>query len=360
MTRLLPSSCGVVFSQTREDTTHETQLLDDLSAERRRPLNVLCIASAGDSALAMAAHPGTGRVDAVDVNPAQVHLVALKRAAALRLDAGQQLMFLGGLDATGAQRRQMFEEVAPGLDEAALRFWTMHMDSVAAGVLRIGVFERLLDELRSRLVAAGLDPLARPAQALGHSGWQHAFSEVFDRARVSDVLGAAAVGYAATRSFASHFSHQFASALRRFGGHQGESPVLEDALTATAAPVLAPAHLAAPAEELQLSTRKLHLHVGDVRTALTERAPAQGYDLIQLSSVTDLLPLREVHGVLKQASQTLAAGGAMLLRSINGKTVLADAIKSHLGYDAPTSAQMQRDDRAVFYREIAVGRMALA
>ena len=71
---------GIAFSRAWEDDRLDLELLAVKPGE-----HVLVVASAGDLALAVAS-AGAERVLAVDVNPAQLHLAALKRAAAQALD----------------------------------------------------------------------------------------------------------------------------------------------------------------------------------------------------------------------------------------------------------------------------------
>jgi len=65
---------GLLFGKMWEDATVEQKLLD-----RVAPCRAFSIASAGDTALALAANPNA-EITALDINPAQIHLAQLKQA----------------------------------------------------------------------------------------------------------------------------------------------------------------------------------------------------------------------------------------------------------------------------------------
>lgn len=119
---------GIVFARAWEDDRLDARLLAGAPGDR-----VLVVAAAGDAALALAA---TGaRVTAVDINPDQLALVALKTAAAGVLDAGALYRwFEVGRDpgASDAYR----ELVRPRLAEAERAFWDERI-----GVLESGLHE---------------------------------------------------------------------------------------------------------------------------------------------------------------------------------------------------------------------------
>ena len=81
--RLRALRSGIVFTRVFED--HE---VDRRAIAIERGDDVLVIASAGDTALDAVAW-GAGTVVAVDSNPAQLHLLALKVAAVSSLDPDQ-------------------------------------------------------------------------------------------------------------------------------------------------------------------------------------------------------------------------------------------------------------------------------
>lgn len=65
-------------SQVREDAAIELQVIEQLAQQQEHPLRVLLVASGGCTALSLLASPDVAQVEAVDLNPAQLHLVELR------------------------------------------------------------------------------------------------------------------------------------------------------------------------------------------------------------------------------------------------------------------------------------------
>jgi S-adenosylmethionine:diacylglycerol 3-amino-3-carboxypropyl transferase len=121
---------GIVFSRAWEDDRLDLALL---AAPGQR---VLVVAAAGDAGLALAA--GGASVTAVDLNPEQLRLAALKAAAAWTLDPTTlRRWFEAGRDPDAAAIYR--ERVRPALDDAGLSYWDEHIGIVAAGLHDHGV-----------------------------------------------------------------------------------------------------------------------------------------------------------------------------------------------------------------------------
>ena len=80
----------IAFSQVREDPRIELRVIQEL-AKRQQPLRVLLVASGGCTALSLLSHPAISKIEAVDLNPAQLHLIELRRQALLHLSSDDQL-----------------------------------------------------------------------------------------------------------------------------------------------------------------------------------------------------------------------------------------------------------------------------
>jgi len=114
---------------------------------------VLSIASAGDMALSLLSL-GAEEIVAVDVDPAQLCLAELKRAAVLSLARGEAIRFLGFLPASRAQRKQWLIRVLPVLPHSAKNFWSLHPEAALNGAIWAGRYERYV-----RMVGAWLNPI---------------------------------------------------------------------------------------------------------------------------------------------------------------------------------------------------------
>ena len=105
----------------------------------KRGAKILSIASAGDNSFSLLT-TDPELVVAVDVNPTQLYLVALKKAAIRHLDYEDVLVFLGFRE--GTDRPTLFHRIKSELDTDARQYWEQHTDSIAKGVIHQGKFER--------------------------------------------------------------------------------------------------------------------------------------------------------------------------------------------------------------------------
>ncbi|HET9314784.1 MAG TPA: DUF3419 family protein, partial [Vicinamibacteria bacterium] len=113
----------------------------DVVARALAPLEgarCLSIASGGDNSFSLLAR-GAAHVLAVDLSPAQIALVALKRAAFTALDHPALVAFLGARPS--AHRLADYATLRPHLDAAARAHWDAHPDAVAGGIVHAGRLE---------------------------------------------------------------------------------------------------------------------------------------------------------------------------------------------------------------------------
>lgn len=125
----------------------------DVLCDALRPApgrRLLSIASAGDNSFALLA--AGAEVVAVDLSPAQIALVELKRAALRRLDDPALLAFLGVRPASGAQRLATYDDLAAALPARARAFWDGRRAALAAGVVHAGKFEGYFRLFRRRVL----------------------------------------------------------------------------------------------------------------------------------------------------------------------------------------------------------------
>jgi S-adenosylmethionine-diacylglycerol 3-amino-3-carboxypropyl transferase len=112
-------------------------LLEGLAPEPGR--KHLSIASAGDNSFSLLV-TNPELVVAVDVNKIQLHLVELKKACIKNLNRDQVLKFLGFLPAE--DRERTFNLVKHELSAGASIFWEQNMESIKAGIIYQGKFEK--------------------------------------------------------------------------------------------------------------------------------------------------------------------------------------------------------------------------
>jgi len=124
------------YAASHEDGRSELRALALDSTSR-----VLCITGSGARALdLLVARPR--EVVAVDFNPAQTHLLALKLAALQTLSYNSYIAFLGLVPST--ERTDTYRRLAKCLPDAARAFWDRHTALIAGGVLYSGRWEGFL------------------------------------------------------------------------------------------------------------------------------------------------------------------------------------------------------------------------
>ena len=355
MSDIAPNAHGIHFAHMREDPEHEIKLATLLAEDKGRPVRVLTVASGGCTSMSLLAHEGVAHVDAVDINPAQLHLVALRQAASSTLSRDEYLALLGETDAD--DRAALFERTRAVLPGAAASFFDARPELVAAGAATVGTFDRMLDEVREQLAASGLAPLDRPAEALGHASWRAIFERVFERARLRALIGSAMETYSTTYGFAAHFSLRFATALRSVA----LSPVEKASYHLNhifgrgldkemAPPYLTEVGYAALQEQ---DTSRMSLHNGNFLGRMQALVAEGGkFDLISFSDVTDWMPTREVQTLFRAAQSCVVEGGAVLARRLNGDYRLADMMRRYFTVDSALSRQMHGRDATFLYNEV--------
>ena len=345
------------FSQVREDPETDLRVVERLATMLDRPLRVLLVASGGCTALSLLSHPSIAHIDAVDVNPAQLHLVELRRSAIATLRISEQFELLGITPASSIQRLERYKRLRSALPFESQVFWDERLDQIAFGVNRIGKFEQLFRQLSAQAKALGLDPLHQPKSSIEHPQWDALFESVFERSVLIESFGEAAVNYSMDRSFGQHFADVFAQALVRFSPLENYflTQVWDDRYAYGADGL--PCYLQADYQSkiLNLGLNRLHLHLGSFPELMVTLSMSQPYDLIQFSNISDWMPIPELKTLLKNASQCLTSGGALIGRRLNGDHHLGDLMDLFIKVDRSFSHSLQTLDRSFFYSEIVVG-----
>jgi len=109
----------------------------------------LSIASAGDNSFSLLA-AGAGHVVAVDMNPAQLACVELRRAAFRALEHHEFLQLLGSRECP--DRAALYARCVPFLPENVRNFWDGQPELIADGHGGAGKFERYFGLFRERIL----------------------------------------------------------------------------------------------------------------------------------------------------------------------------------------------------------------
>jgi S-adenosylmethionine-diacylglycerol 3-amino-3-carboxypropyl transferase len=120
-------------------------LLEGLSLNPGK--KILCVASAGDNALAMLS---TNPIEilAIDLSPVQLYLTELKKTAFEHLDHGDILTLLGITD-NKEGRVSKFAALESKLSTDCRQYWKNNLHMVSAGLIHSGKFESYFRKFRS-------------------------------------------------------------------------------------------------------------------------------------------------------------------------------------------------------------------
>ncbi len=109
---------------------------------------ILSIAAAGDNAFALLAEGA--HVVAVDLSPAQLALVELKKVAIQKLDDDALFRFIGVRPAVG--RFLSYTFLRDHLSDRAREYWDANVDAIEGGVIHAGRFENYFRIFRERVL----------------------------------------------------------------------------------------------------------------------------------------------------------------------------------------------------------------
>jgi S-adenosylmethionine-diacylglycerol 3-amino-3-carboxypropyl transferase len=138
---------GIIrYSQVWED-----HLLLEEGLEIGADDHVMCIASAGDNALALLL-AGAKKVTAVDLNPTQTALMQLQLAGIATFERIGELHQLVGASPC-ADRMALYEQVRARLPESARAFWDARSDDLVSGVQQCGRLEKYMAAFRKAHLA---------------------------------------------------------------------------------------------------------------------------------------------------------------------------------------------------------------
>jgi S-adenosylmethionine-diacylglycerol 3-amino-3-carboxypropyl transferase len=349
----------IAFSQVREDPRIELRVIQEL-VKHQRPLRILLVASGGCTALSLLTSPAIAKIEAIDLNPAQLHFVELRRQALLHLSLAEQLRLIGADQAASDRDRlSIYANLRAYLPQPTQAFWDTRQEQIAFGVNRVGRFEQLFRELAAKFAQFGIAPLKEPLTAIQHPQWRNLFEQVFEREKLVQTFGKSAVNYSMDRSFGEHFADVFAQALQRFNPNENYflTQVWGDRYTDDLAGEGLPLYLQDSAQKdiRALGTDRLQLHQGKFIDRLQQLAEVERFDLIQFSNISDWMPLSDLHQMLTDAIACLKSGGAIIGRRLNGDHHLAAIMAEHIAIDRPLSQELLASDRSFFYREVVVG-----
>lgn len=315
---------SVQFAIVREDPATEEAILRDDDRE------MLMVASAGCTALALAARHPSLTLTLFDMNPRQLALVQEKASAlaALGDDAERARRFgVDDPDPESLSGRGNFEALFRGL----------------------GAFldELVIDRAARRqafLDAAGGGPLPIADVISAHRFWPVAFDLFFADPLLHEMFGPAATQHAAG-SYARYFQRAVEAGMRR--ADAGTNPwlahVLVGCFLASALPPLLLDPRPPAEDQLVLIEGTLDV-VGDLGR----------FDVIQLSNIFDWTAPAEVQRLCARLGDEMKPGARVVIRQLNSCMTLPAWLGERFTIDAERDAALLAADRSLFYDRLLV------
>lgn len=343
----------IYYASVNEDWRTEGEAL------RLRPEDsVLCVTGSGDRPLDLLAL-GPRRIVAIDRNPAQNHLLALKVAAMRRHDHGDFAAFMGLEAAPPTWRRQVFASLSGDLDPQAWAFWTARMRMIERGVIYQGRWERFYR--RAAGVAARLRPrallrlfefgdLEAQRRFLRETwdcpSWRLLFQAVCSRVVSRFLLRDPA--YYAHRAFAAGpwLYQRMARLLERCVARESfmVSLVLRGRLSPfDLPPYLDPVHY----ENIRSRLDRLSAVTADALEFTAERAAA--FSRFSLSDIPSYLCRPAFEGLLESLARGAAPGARVVIRQFLTRYRVPDRLVDELPRDTGLERRLALEDRAFAY-----------
>ncbi len=361
-----PFKSDIYYSVQNEDYQTELAVLHRL--DQGTAWRVLMLASSGENVLSLLSQDSVASVDAMDLNPAQLHLCELRRTALEHLTRDEQLQLLGA-DASSpgpigaSERLALYEHIRAHLPESARVFWEARRDrELAFGVHHVGRNDVGMHDIQAGLQAAGFEPLQRPLKDEELSAWRAVYTELMTSAYIRDLFGLPSEELAAKiASIAGYLGECHFQALRQ--PYPEHNPFLTTVFAnsyATASGEAGfPLYLQTQGQLglRQLGTQKrLHLHAGNILEQMTTLATAFGpFDLISISNIADWMSEIQFGAVIAQAKNCLTPGGALLARTATGRAMIGEVMEQHMQVDQEFNAELCQVERGPWFRTIAVG-----
>ncbi|BBM85135.1 DUF3419 family protein [Candidatus Uabimicrobium amorphum] len=339
----------IAFSQVREDPLIEHQVIEKVFGYKNKPLDILLIGSGGCTALGLLHLPQVKSVSCIDANHAQLQLIRLRYSTIEHLEKDEQRILLGICGESDA-RLKLFDKLYCSLSKEQQQYWQKNRSQVAFGVNRVGKFEELFRELVSVCnEKLGFLAIDDPERAVNHENWQQCFDIVFEREKLAETFGRAAVDYSMSKSFAAHFSEVFARAIRRYprGTNYFVDQIWLESYCNGESGVPPYLHYAKPGKA------ELYFYEGTFLSQIQNIN--KKWDIIQTSNISDWMPINEMKEMFTIVHGCLNDGGALIARRLNGDHVLSDIVKASFYCNDDFNQHLWETDRSYFYSEVVVG-----
>ncbi len=369
---------GVSLDQVRYSRVWEDHALLEAGLDVGAGDSALCITSGGDNVLALLLQEPAS-VTAVDVNPCQGALLALKVAGIRHLTYTEFTAFLGaaapGCSPWGAgEREKCYARLRPHLAGSAREFWDSRAGDVAEGVLHCGRLERYFRTFQTRHLPAlmspatiarlldfdGSDPAAQAAfvaEDVDTPSFRAAFRNYFGRESMArQGRDPAQFAHVEVADVGAAFYERFLAACLR---PTRDNFYLEAFLTSACRDLSRGPLYLSPGGFARLGPLldRLEIVTAGVEEVLTGRPPGT-FTKAALSDALEYLDAAQAEGLLGLLAGRLRAGARVAYWSLLVDRSVPATLQDRISPDGETAARLHAHDRSWFYRSFHVSVLA--
>ena len=324
----------------------------------------LSIASAGDNSLSLLAKDPS-KVFAIDINPAQLACVELRKIAFLNLSYEELLRFLGINDSD--DRESVYSKIKHSLSEEAREFWNAHTDFIKRGIIHIGKFENYFRLFRNWIL-----PLVHTRRTVNHLlnthneaerlefytkrwntfRWRLLFKIFFGR-KVMGRLGR-------DPEFFKYVETDVASRIFKRAEHAltvlptDKNPYLEYILTGNFQRSL-PFYLRRENfDSIRSNLDKLVIFKGDLQQTF-EAYRTVRFDGFNLSDIFEYMSYQQYTEQLKIIVGVSNKGSRVVYWNMLADRKYVDELKDKIKFLDEEANQLHREDKAFFYKSLIIG-----
>lgn len=312
-------------------------------------------------------------VFAVDIDPAQSHVLELKAAAMRHLRYPSFLEFLGLRDSL--RRMDLFRVLQGDLSPGARAFWEAQSPRIEAGVLGSGRYERFIALFRSILRI--LQGSGRIEQIFSNDTLEKQrsyFDEVWNTRRwrgifkvffSKQVLGRRGLSadYFQFDDGSASFGESF---FRRTRHALVDLPVGDNYFLAQyflgryLGETCLPEYLLESNFDL-IKDRidRVHIVTSDLKHWLADQ-PADSFDCYALSNICELMDRQDTLKTFQEVVRTARAGARMSFRNLMVNRTVPDELKAEIVRDDALSKELITNDRSFVYSRVEALRLKSA
>lgn len=351
------------FGQVHEDPVLELEALQPSSNDR-----LVVVTSGGCTALALLG-AGAGRVDAVDLSPAQNHLVELKLAALATLPHDHAVQFLGGWKAKADWRLETYRQLRAYLSATARDYWDREGRGIASGVLNAGVSERFIGALR-RLLRLAVHPRRRIERLLALQSeaerrrfyrdewdtrrWRALFTLLLNRRSFERRYDPGFFRGVERSDFSEHLHRRFEHTVTELS--VGDNYFLHVALTGRYSPDALPRYLTPAGGASAVAAASNLLLVDGSVTDHLRTLPDESVTGYALSNVCEWMDEAQIDELFRQVARTAVPGATVCFRNFVGWTEVPRRWRHEIVEDRALGETLLERDRSLVNRRFAVCR----